>query len=287
VLLEWHSVDHVAIDESHAPVPSSTATRPYDYFHVNAVSIDHDHNLLVSARNTWAVYKLERRTGRVLARLGGTKSDFALGPGAAFAWQHDPEAVDHDVVRIFDNEAGPTILPRSRVIWLRRDLRTLSATLVRSFEHPDGLSAASQGNSQALDNGDTFVGWGQTGRVSEIDAGGNLLFDASVPPGDDTYRAYRFPWHAHLTTPPTATAVRNGDGTITVHAIWNGATDVARWFVIGGARPEALWPLGFADWNGLDTTITITSDARQVAVVAQDDDGRLVGRSEPVQPTGP
>jgi hypothetical protein len=282
VLFEWHSLDHVAIDESHVAVPASTATAPYDYFHINAVSVDEDHNLLLSARNTWTVYKIDRRRGNVIWRLGGTKSDFALGAGAAFAWQHDPEPVDRHTVRIFDNEAGPAVLPHSRVIWLRRDPRTLTATLVRAFEHPDGLSAPSQGNSQAQDNGDTFVGWGQTGRFSELDPGGALLFDASVPAGDDTYRAYRFPWHARPSTRPTATAQRNADGTTTVHAIWNGATDVERWYVVGGGRREALWPLGLADWNGLDTTITIHGQPAHVAVVAQDRDGHIEGRSEPV-----
>ena len=43
----------------------------------------------VSARNTWGVYKIDKRTGSVLWRLGGLRSDFALGPGVRFAWQHD------------------------------------------------------------------------------------------------------------------------------------------------------------------------------------------------------
>jgi hypothetical protein len=64
-----------------------------------------------------------------------------------------------------------------------------------------------------------------------------------------------------------------------VHAIWNGATEVSRWIVIGGRHASALWPLGFADWSGLDTTINLQSDAHDVAVVAQDARGRLIGRS--------
>src|SRR5205085_4496122 len=55
VVFEWHSVEHVGIDESKVAVPASTP-KPYDYFHINAVSVDEDHNLLVSARNTWTIY---------------------------------------------------------------------------------------------------------------------------------------------------------------------------------------------------------------------------------------
>jgi hypothetical protein len=225
---------------------------------------------------------VDRRTGEVLWRLGGKKSDFALGAGLPFAWQHDPEAVDRHTLRIFDNEAAPAVLPRSRVIWVRRDFRRHTAALVRALEHPDGLSAGSQGNAQGLDNGNTFVGWGQTGRVSEFDASGTLLFDASVPPGYDTYRAYRQRWHGQPDARPDARAQRNPDGTTTIHAVWNGATEVARWIVVGGAHHHRLWPVGAADWNGLDTAITLTTDARHVAVVAQDGAGRLIGRSLPV-----
>jgi hypothetical protein len=280
VRFEWHSLDHVGLDESHAPVPTNGT--PYDYFHINAVSLDVDGNLIIDARNAWTVYKVDRRTGRVIWHLGGTKTDFTLGAGLPFAWEHDPEAVDRDTLRIFDNEASPAVLPASRVIWVRRNSWNHTATLLRSIVHPDALSAGSQGNSEALDNGDTFVGWGATGRFSEFDGRGNILFDASVPAGYDTYRAYRHVWHAQPDTLPTATAQRNGDGTTTVHAIWNGATEVVRWYVVGGPNPHALWPLGTADWNGLDTAIKLTTDAHHVAVVAQDAHGRLIGRSLPV-----
>src|SRR6266540_329961 len=78
VLLDWRSTRHVAQVESYARPPRDPST-PYDYFHVNSIDVDADGNLLVSARNTHAVYKLERRTGEILWRLGGKRSDFTLG----------------------------------------------------------------------------------------------------------------------------------------------------------------------------------------------------------------
>src|SRR6266542_1348901 len=88
VLFEWHSLDHVPLTDSYQPLPSSPGA-PWDYFHINSINLDSDQNLLISARHTWAIYKIDRRTGDVIWRLGGKESDFALGPGAAFAWQHD------------------------------------------------------------------------------------------------------------------------------------------------------------------------------------------------------
>jgi hypothetical protein len=279
VLFEWHSLDHVGLDESQSPVPTSAST-VYDYFHINAVNLDDDGNLIISARNTWAVYKLDHRTGDVIYRLSGKKSDFKVGPGASFAWQHNPFADGWNTVRIFDNESniGP-----SRVIWVRHDLRDHTATLVRAIEHPDQLSAGSQGNSQALYNDDVFVGWGATGRISEFDANGNLLFDASVPTGYDTYRAYRFEWNGRPASRPTATIAR-GEGSPTVHAIWNGATDVARWVVLGGGARGPLVPIATAAWNGLDTAIPVKNAPARVEIVAFDAFGRLIGTSDTAQP---
>ena len=37
----------------------------FDYFHINSIDVDADGHLLVSARNTWTVYKVHRRTGEV------------------------------------------------------------------------------------------------------------------------------------------------------------------------------------------------------------------------------
>jgi hypothetical protein len=280
VVFEWHSLDHVGIDESHGTVP--TTNTPYDYFHINAVNLDHDGNLLVSSRAAWTIYKLDHRTGEILWRLGGNKSDFALGDGVQFAYQHDPEPAGPDTLRIFDNEASPAVLPYSRVIWVRYDSVHKTATLVRSIEHPAALQAPSQGNSQALENGDTFVGWGALGRFSEFDPEGNLIFDAKVPSspaGYDDYRAYRFEWRGRPASAPVAVASAAGEGT-SVHAIWNGATDVSHWIVLGGPGAGSLRPIASAPWNGLDTAVSVREEPAYVAVVALDALGRIVGRSD-------
>lgn len=315
VLLDWHSLDHVPLSDSHQPVPT-TPGAPYDYFHINAVNPDGRGGLLVSARHTWTVYDLDRHTGAVRWRLGGKQSDFALGEGVAFSWQHNALQAGRDTIRIFDNASnGTPVLPASRVIWVHLDQQHKRATLVRALTHPAGLSAPSQGNAQDLDDGHTFDGWGQLGHISEFGRQGQLLFDAQLPAGFDTYRAYRSPWVGKPVTRPTATidAGANAGGTTTVHAIWNGATQVRRWVVLGdgtraqrarraerprrhghrrghsarrgrSARNHGLRTIALAPWNGLDTPIAIPAGASRVRVVALDGRGRTIGSSA-VTPT--
>jgi Arylsulfotransferase (ASST) len=277
VLFEWHSLGHVPLEESYAPVPRD---EPYDYFHLNAVNLDNDGNLLISGRATWTVYKVDRQSGQVLWRLGGKRSDFSLGPGARFVGQHDPLPAGENTIRLFDNE---TTGSRSRVIWIHLDTGTKAATLVKAIEHPLSLSVGAEGNAQALDNGDTFVGWGSSDRVSEFDPQGKLIFDATIPGGNDTYRGYRFQWTGQPDTLPTATAHHRRRKKTIVHAIWNGATGVARWRVLAGRRPAKLSPVRTVAWNGLDTAIKIAGAPKEVRVVALDARGSVIAMSKPIR----
>jgi hypothetical protein len=280
VLLEWHSLPNVALTESYVPAPASG---PYDYFHINAAKLDTDGNILVSSRHTWTVYKINRTSGAIMWRLGGKKSDFTLGPGLPFAWQHDVEAVDAKTLRIFDNESnGVPVLPYSRVIWVSHDDTAMTANIVETIVHPAKLSVLAEGSAQALDNGDTFVDWGILGRVSEFNGAGQLVFDAVEPSGYSSYRGYRFPWVGAPATSPTASAVLNSDGTMGVHADWNGATQVASWEVLGGASSGALALLATTPWNGLDTVIPVSAPVTAIQVVALDASGSTIGTSAAV-----
>ena len=282
VLFEWHSLGHVPLTDSYQPVDS-----PYDYFHLNSVSLDNDGNLLISGRHTWTIYKVDRHSGQVIWRLGGKHSDFSMPANAAFAWQHNALAAGANTIRIFDNERNDAgqVMPHSRVIWLQLSLATMSATLARAIAHPNGWSANSQGNAQGLDNEDTFVGWGDSGRLSEFDQQNGLLFDALLP-GAQTYRAYRFVWSAQPATRPIASGRHHGRGRkrkSTIHAIWNGATSVVRWRILTGRSAKHLKAVRTVSWNGLDTQATIPGTPREVGVVALDRGGHVVGRSKPTR----
>ncbi len=105
VRFEWHVVDHIAIAESYVP-PTTDPKAIYDYVHGNSIDVDHDGNLLVSARNTSAVYKVNRTTGEIMWRLGGKRSDFAMGPGTTFGWQHDVRRQPDGTLTMFDDNAS-------------------------------------------------------------------------------------------------------------------------------------------------------------------------------------
>jgi hypothetical protein len=77
VLFQWNSAGHVPCSDSEQPRPASAAV-PWDWFHLNAVHLDTDGNLLINSRYTWATYKVSLRTGKIIWELGGKHSTFRL-----------------------------------------------------------------------------------------------------------------------------------------------------------------------------------------------------------------
>jgi hypothetical protein len=278
VLFEWHSLDGVAVTET-----LFAAAEVWDYFHINSIDLDpSDGNYVVSARNTSAIYKIDHQSRNVVWRLGGSHSDFRLGDGAAFWFQHDARVLPGGLLSLFDDgaEAPNDVREQaSRVLVLALDTATMTAEVASSLPNPTGRAVTyAMGNAQRLAHGGFFVGWGTTPQVSELAADGSLLFDATFPDGHVTYRAYRAQWQGRAPGRPSATAVRNANRSTDVYVSWNGATRVSHWRVDGGSGAP-LRPLKTVRRAGFETRIRIPAGPRRFAVAALDARGRVIGRS--------
>ncbi|MGI8858690.1 MAG: arylsulfotransferase family protein [Rubrobacteraceae bacterium] len=293
VLFEWHSLDHVGVDETYIK-QSRDHYLGIDYFHINSIDVDHDENLLVSARNTSAVYKIDRQSGEVIWRLGGKKTDFEMGPGTRFSYQHDARRQPDDAITIFDNGTTvfdnngiPRVVEESRSIVLKLDEEKMTAVLEREYTHPEQQFAHAAGNMQVLPNGNVFVGWGRALVFSEFSKSGELLFSASFPPGfspsDGSYRVFRFPWTGHPSDKPAVAAKRTSEDEVEVYASWNGATEVTTWEVLVGPRPDQLESVGSVPRDGFETTMLVRTAEPYVGVRAKQRSGQVLGSSEPAK----
>ena len=208
LLMEWRSLDHVPISETFRK-PAD----PLDYLHANSIDIAADGNLLVSGRHTWSVYKLDRRTGEVIWRLGGKRSDFAMGKGSQYSWQHHARAIDPTTISVFDNGAdGATSShSQSRGVLLSIDEAARTVRLSAAYEHPDRLLANAMGSVEKLPNGNVLIGWGEEPCATEFAADGTRLSDAVFPVGQKSYRAFRLEWKGTPRNAP-AIAARPGPG---------------------------------------------------------------------------
>jgi hypothetical protein len=276
VLLEWHSLDRIPLEESYAPVEAAN----WDFFHLNSIDLDGDGNVLVSSRSTHTVYKLDRK-GTILWRLGGKHSDFEMAPGSNFAWQHDARRQPDGTLTIFDNGATPAVEKLSRGLILDVDEQAMTATLLRQYTHPKILTG-SQGNMQLLEGGNVFIGWGEVPRVSEFERSGRLVFDAVLGRQYQSYRAFRLPWSGLPAEAPAIAVSRDGRARMTAYASWNGATGVRTWQLLAGQLGGVLEPVSSAPARGFESALHSASAGPVFAVRALDGSGSVLGQSSTV-----
>jgi hypothetical protein len=289
VLMEWRSLEHIAIDESHM-FPGGV----YDYLHLNSIDVTPDGNLLVSARHTWALYKIDRGTGAVMWRLGGKRSDFAIGAGAEFAWQHDARHLGNGQISLFNDGAafffsGPHAWRKtqseSRGLVLELDAAARSVRLARAYRHRPPLLAASEGSMRTLPAGDVVVDWGGLPVVSQYTERGGLRQELRMPLGYSTYRAFRQPWRGTPDSVPAIAARRHHAGTrhhtrrTTLYVSWNGDTETHAWRVDAGPRPSALRPKKTVGRRGFETAIPAHDVRGYARVTALDGRGTVMASS--------
>ena len=273
VLFQWDALSHIPISDAMIGLKAygsgESREDPYDYAHINSVTEDGDDAFLISARNTSAVYRVDRDTGKVDWTLGGKSSDFTMAGNSEFYWQHDAERQADGTLTLFDNEAAPPRAHQSRGLRLALDMKTHTASVATSYRPPDGRLAGSQGNVEVLPNGNVFVGWGSRHYYSEYTADGRLLVDADFGTGE-SYRTYQMPWTGRPTQPPSLVV---SDGT--AYVSWNGATEVAAWRFLAGEDAESARNVGEVRWEGFETSAEVL-DAPYVAAQALDANGRVL-----------
>ncbi len=153
----------------------------------------------------------------------------------------------------------------------------MSATLLQEHTSPEGLLATSQGNMQALTNGNVFVGWGSEPFIFEFSYDAKILFEAYLRFDGESYRAFRFPWSANLTEELAVAAERVPEDEVMFYASWNGVTEVATWEVLSGRRPDQPRGLESIPRDGFETPILVRTSDSYVAVQAKDRSGQILG----------
>ena len=286
LVFQWDSLDHVGLGETYLKYSGgrkSNKAQPYDYFHINSIADFDDEHLMIGARNTWCAYLVKRSTGEIVWRLNGKHSDFTMGPGARFYWQHDTRWHGDGVFTVFDDGAAPKEEPQSRALVLNVDLDSMLVTLKRQYTNPGvPVLAHAMGNAQLLSDGGMFVGWGTNPYFSEFGPDGKPVLEGTLVKGDPTYRSFIGDWTGTPAYPPKAVAHRRGSGAV-VYVSWNGATEVASWQVLAGRTPGALDPVGVAAKRGFETAISVRSTGPHFAVQARDASGRPLATSATVE----
>jgi outer membrane protein assembly factor BamB len=276
LVFDWSSAEHIDFSESEQKYAKGVT---YDPVHLNSIDVTQDGKLLVSARNTWAVYKIDPASGNIIWRLGGKKSDFTLGPGARFAWQHDARTHADGTLSLFDDEGDPPEAKQSRGLVLDLDESAMTANVKMQYTHRGtSLLAGSQGSFQVLPGGNVLVGWGAEPYFSELRTDGTPVLDGKFAKGT-SYRAFRSDWTGQPADVPAIAATRSASGQATVYVSWNGSTETVRWRLLAGRGPGGLRSATEVPRQGFETAIAVPAEATRAAVEALDSTGTMLARS--------
>jgi hypothetical protein len=299
VLFEWRALDHVPPRASYRPQRASNVT--WDFFHGNSIDppAPGGHTVIVSSRNTSAVYGIDRRTGAVRWVLGGKRDQFGMRrhPDWWFCGQHDARWHRGNELSLFDNggsgsrDGSGCGMHPARVPILRLDTARRRVHLVRmipsgpSSPTGRGFFASAVGSARRQPNGDMLISWGTSGYITQVAPDGRVKFAMRLEPW--TYRAVRANWRGYPPGRPAVLAQRSPGGAVDVWASWNGATQIHDWRILAGSSAGALRPAGrLRRFEDLETHMRLRTSAAYVAVRAVSARGRVLGTSAPVPVTG-
>jgi hypothetical protein len=202
VLWEWNSAAHTAPAEAAHWYPKLFKDQPvdlgdgrfaYDISHLNSIEPVGD-RVLVSLRHTDALYMIDKATGKLAWKLGGTTTRKSLkivgDPYASrdFGGQHDARAFDGGrTITVHDNGTLRDRPPRALAFRIDEAKRT--ATLVESIAYPPAKKSASSGSARRLPDGHWVVSWGNQPYVGELTASGTPVLTIHFGGGFFSYRA--------------------------------------------------------------------------------------------------
>ena len=166
VVWEWHGKDRLD------PEQEVICPREFrgEWTHCNGVTELVDGNICISFRQTSQVIFIDKATGDVYWRFG---------PGE-LSHQHNPTQLANGNLLIFDNGEHRTVgSVYSRVV----ELDPNSKEIVWQFRGDPALSFFSTGisSAQRLDNGNTFICDGRTGRLFEVTTEGDVVWEYMNP----------------------------------------------------------------------------------------------------------
>jgi arylsulfotransferase ASST len=207
VLWRWNSRGQIALAETGRwwrSVLSNPRRRlhreAYDPVHINSIEPRGPDEVIVSTRHTDAVYGIDRASGEIRWKLGGSptgKSLRVVGDPARklLGGQHDARLDRYGRLTIFDN--GKDRPRRPRVVFYRLDVGAAKAIYKGQLNDPEVKRSHCCGSARELPGGGWLVSWGDNKLITGFDRQGRIAFRLHLPA--PTFRA--------VPVPPGATSV--------------------------------------------------------------------------------
>jgi len=186
LLWEWKAFDHFAITD----LPAADRSGPnVNFTHGNGVGLDSDGNLILGFRSLSEVTKVNSTSGAVMWRFGGLQNQFTIAndPVGPFFRQHGVRTAGPGQLQMLDNRPSAP----SRFVRFLVNPATLTAVMEWQFVDAPTTFTLVGGSTQFHPDGHGTVSFGQAGRVIEVDAVGNRVWELTGLGGIYVFRAQR------------------------------------------------------------------------------------------------
>jgi hypothetical protein len=194
----WNTHGPISLEESSRwyqvkPVRLRDGRVAHDIVHLNSVDVK-GKRVVVSMRHTDAVYEIDKPSGNIVWKLGGTMTPKSLVIAGdpfgihSFGGQHDARiSADGLSLTLFDNGTLRGRPPRA--VRYTIDPLAHTAKLVESVSDPAVADSLCCGSARRLPGGHWVISWGGKILVTETDANGKRAFALSFSSKRQSYRA--------------------------------------------------------------------------------------------------
>lgn len=193
----WNSATHIGLEETGRWWPTALKGAQRDIVHMNAVEPVGDDAILISMRHSDAVYKIDKSSGNVVWKLGGTWTPKSLvvvnDPEGAYplGGQHDVRLQADGTITIHDNNTNQPNPPRAVRYEINEGAKT--ATLVEQVTDPEAPGSFCCGSSRRSADGSWLMSWGGRSLVTEFNAAKERTFRLGFGGVAFSYRAVAAP----------------------------------------------------------------------------------------------
>jgi outer membrane protein assembly factor BamB len=202
VLWRWNSRGHISLAETGRwwrnvlsnPRRRLQGREAFDPVHINAIEPRGSDEVVISTRHTDAVYGIQRSTGEVVWKIGGSKTADSLeivGDPAQklLGGQHDVRIAEDGSLSIYDN--GKDRPRRPRVVFYRLAPEQGRVRYLGQLNDSEVKTSHCCGSARELAEGGWLVSWGDNPLVTAFDEERQIAFRLEL--AASTFRAVPVP----------------------------------------------------------------------------------------------
>ncbi|MGA2298640.1 MAG: aryl-sulfate sulfotransferase, partial [FCB group bacterium] len=192
---EWKAYDHLKITDVTPDIDLTQLS--IDFTHVNSFAEDKDSNILISFKNLDEITKINKTTGQIMWRMGGSmcknnqftfKNDNING-FIGFSHQHSIAILPNGNLLMYDN-GGMRNTQFSRAVEYQIDQINKTATKIWDYGNSPPIFQSDQGSVFRLPNGNTLINWGSK-QITEVRPDNSKAFELTISAPNLIYKAYK------------------------------------------------------------------------------------------------